>query len=99
MKNTIQMRFNLTKILSFINKNISSGNVELFLNDDSSLVAKMGEVAFYFEQARLQLILDLNGFDRYYQDETENLVSELIGKHIIIELMPSIGNIAFPEVK
>ncbi|AZB01909.1 hypothetical protein EG359_20965 [Chryseobacterium joostei] len=96
------MRFNLTKLLFAVNNKLSipSGDeVELSIDSDSLLVVKMGEVTYFFDYKILQSILDKNGFNHYYRDETEELVIDILGKHIINELFASLGRKIYPEIK
>jgi len=92
MNNEIKTGFNLLKILNLVNKKVN-GNVEfgLHLDGDSFLRITHGGLAYIFKQQTLQKVLDDNNFNNYYQDETEDEISELISKHIINELYMSRG--------
>lgn len=99
MESTIKMGFNISKILTFIKENTKGVmEYELHLNGDSTLRIQNGGLAYYFTQESLQKVLDVNSFQQYYKDETEDLVSELIGKHIINEMYASMGT-AYPDIK
>ncbi|OCK51222.1 hypothetical protein BA768_17410 [Chryseobacterium sp. CBo1] len=96
------MRFNLTKLLFAVNNKLSipSGDyVELSLDSDCLLLVKMSEVTYFFDYKILQSVLDNNGFNSYYQDETEELVIDILGKNIINELFASLGRKIYPEIK
>ena len=95
------MDFNLSKLLKAINGKFSypkDGAVE-FLLAEEGIIAKMGEVAYYFDHKKLQAVLDGNEFNGYYRDETQDLANELLSKHIINQLQASLGRKVFPEIK
>lgn len=98
MENIIKVGFNLIKILSLVKSNIKgSTEIELHLNNDNTLLIRNGGLAYYFNQEILQKVLNDNDFQTYFEDESQDLVSELISKHIINELYESMGK-AFPKI-
>lgn len=95
------MDFNLTKLLKAVNTKFSypkDGAVE-FLLAKEGIIAKMGEVTYYFDHEKLQAVLDGNGFNGYYKDETQDLANEILSKHIINQLQASLGKKVYPEIK
>jgi hypothetical protein len=47
----------------------------------------------------LQEVLDENGFDHYYKDDTIEKINDLLSKHIINQLTAATGKKAYQEIK
>jgi len=96
------MDFNLTKLLQAVNRKFShpkSGAVEFNLIENNMILAYMGNVAYFFDYKKLQEVLDINGFDQYRKEETQDLINELLSKHIINQFGAARGSKDYPEIK
>jgi hypothetical protein len=96
------MNFNLSGLLKAINSKISSPTVEavkFYLTEDNMILAKMGEVSYYFDYKKLQMVLDGNEFNHYYKDDTQEKINELLSKHVINQLTAANGEKWYPEIK
>jgi len=99
---SVNMDFNLTKLLAAVNSKFShpkSGAVEFNLTEDNMILAYMGNVAYFFDYKKLQEVLDINVFDEYRKEETQSLINELLSKHIINQLRAASGRKIYPEIK
>ncbi len=100
------MDFNLTEILTVMNKKFSKDSpvfAEFSLTKDEMnkdwILANLGNVAYFFDYEKLQLVLDDNKFDNYYKEETRGQINELLAKHILNQLTAAHDKKWFPEIK
>lgn len=96
------MDFNLTEILTAMNKKFSKDSpvlAEFSLTKDNWILANLGNVAYFFNYEKLQLVLDDNNYTNYYKEETRSEINELLSKHILNQLTASHGEKWFPEIK
>lgn len=95
MKN---VKFNLGKILSYINSKIDGQvKVELLI-DDYSIAFRMGGVMYFCDHKKFREVLEINEF-QYDNSDVEDSDVELLAKHIINQLFASSGMKCYPEVK
>ncbi|WP_295201962.1 hypothetical protein [uncultured Chryseobacterium sp.] len=95
MKN---VKFNLSKILTYINDEIEEQvRVELLI-DDSSIAFRMGGVIYFCDHKKFLEVLEVNEF-QYDNSDVEDSDVELLSKHIINQLSASSGIKCYPEVK
>jgi flagellar basal body-associated protein FliL len=97
-----KMKFNLTKILSSVNNKLAiltEDEVQLFLNEDNSIIVLMGKVTYLLNIKKLKTALKVINFEKYHKNETEDLVTELLSKHIVNQLMTSSGKMMFSQIK
>lgn len=97
-----KMNFNLTKLLEVINTKFShpkEGAVEFLLTEHQDIVAKLDNVTYYFTYQKLQEVLYGNDFDQFFKEDTQQLINDLLSKHIINQLRASLGRKTYPEVK
>lgn len=88
------MDFNLNTLQKAVNEKFVKPlhtPVQFHLTDSGYILAKFGEVAYFFNYEKLKDVLAVNNFDHYYKEDTQYQVNELLSKHIINQLRASLG--------
>lgn len=96
------MDFNLSALLDATNSKFEQplhAPVKFHLTEDGWILAKMGEVAYFFNYKKLRAVLDGNNFDHYHKEDTQEKINELLSRHIINQVTAGRGKKIYPEIK
>lgn len=95
------MTFNLSTIFDKVNKRVGYQDIKVEFSIDKKgwIGASMGSVTYFFDHSKLQMVLDKNDFNTYFEDESAELINELLSKHIVNQLFASSGKKPFSEIK
>lgn len=96
------MNFNLSALNKSVNnKFVEPENepVEFHLIPEGDILAKFGNVVYFFTYKKLQEVLDVNEFDHYYKEDTQEQINDLLSKHIMNQINAARGKKLYPEIK
>lgn len=95
------MTFNLSTIFDKVNEKVGTQDikVEFSIDKNGYIGASMGSITYFFDHSKLQMVLDKNDFNTYFEDESAQLINELLSKHIANQFYASAGVKPFPEIK
>ena len=91
----MNIQFNISDIIILLYKFVQ-GNVPVaVLYDSDNVIFRDGSVTYYTNYNKLQEVLALNVDGEYDED----FVSTVIAKHVINQLVASMGKKAFQDIK